>query len=54
MTADTERRFQQYADEHPMGKHGKHDYRLEEYGLTEQQILDRFAFYIKRFSIPMA
>ena len=54
MTADTERRFQQYAAEHLMGKHGKHDYRLEEYGLTEQQILDRFAFYIKRFSIPMA
>ena len=37
-----------------MGKHGKHDYRLEEYGLTEQQILDRFAFYIERFKVPMA
>jgi hypothetical protein len=54
MTADAENRFQRYADEHPMGKHGKHDYRLEEYGLTEQQILDRFAFYIERFKVPMA
>lgn len=54
MTADAEKRFQQYADEHPMGKRGKHDYRLEEYGLTEKQILDRFAFYIERFNVPMA
>jgi hypothetical protein len=53
MSADTEQRFQRYADGHPMGKHGKHDYRLDEYGLTEQQILDRFAFYIERFNIPM-
>ena len=43
-----------YADAHPMGKHGKHDYKLEEYGLTEQQICDRFAFYIERFQVPMA
>lgn len=54
MTADAEKRFRQYADEHPMGKHGKHDYKLEEYGLTEKQILDRFAFYIERFNVPMA
>jgi hypothetical protein len=53
MTAEAENRFQQYADAHPMGKHGKHDYKLEEYGLTEQQILDRFAFYIERFKVPM-
>ena len=53
MTAETENRFQQYAEGHPMGKHGKHDYRLEEYGLTEQQILERFRFYIERFSVPV-
>lgn len=49
----TEQAFLRYAAEHPMGKHGKHDYRLEEYGLTEKQILDRFAFYIERFSVPL-
>ena len=54
MSAEVEQRFQRYADAHPMGKHGKHDYRLEEYGLTEQQIRDRFAFYIERFNVPMA
>jgi hypothetical protein len=53
MSTDAENRFQQYADAHPMGKHGKHDYRLEEYGLTEQQILERFRFYIERFSVPV-
>lgn len=45
ITKDVEASWQRYADEHPMGKHGKHDYRLEEYGLTEQQVRDRFAFY---------
>jgi len=54
MSAEVEQRFQRYADAHPMGKHGKHDYRLEEYGLTEQQIRERFAFYIERFQVPMA
>ena len=54
MSGEVEQRFQRYADAHPMGKHGKHDYRLEEYGLTEQQIRDRFAFYIERFNVPMA
>lgn len=43
----------QYAKEHPMGKHGKHEYNLEEYGLTELKVLDRFQFYIDRFNIPM-
>ncbi|MCC7517092.1 MAG: sulfotransferase [Pseudomonadales bacterium] len=45
LSQETEARFQQYADAHPMGKHGKHAYRLEEYGLSEQQVLERFAFY---------
>ena len=35
-----------YAESHPMGKHGKHEYQLEEYGLTEQAILSRFDAYI--------
>lgn len=53
MSAAAEQNFQCYADAHPMGKHGKHDYRLEEYGLSEQQIRARFAFYIERFQVPM-
>lgn len=37
--------MQQYQDAHPMGKHGKHEYDLASYGLTEAQVMQRFAFY---------
>lgn len=53
MTSKTQQRLEEYHSQNPMGKHGKHEYNLQEYGLTEQQVLDRFAFYIKRFDIPM-
>ena len=36
-----------------MGKHGSHDYKLEEFGLTEQQVLDRFANYIDTYHIEV-
>ncbi len=50
---ETRKAFNDYADAHPMNKHGKHDYALDEYGLTENLVLDRFDFYIKRFDVPM-
>lgn len=34
-----------YQQAHPMGKHGKHEYDLASYGLTEPQVMQRFAFY---------
>jgi hypothetical protein len=40
-----------YIADHPKGKHGSHDYKLEQFGLTEQKVLDRFAIYIERFDI---
>ncbi len=42
-----------YVDDHPRGKHGSHDYRLEEFGLTHQQVLSRFANYIETYNIPI-
>ncbi len=42
-----------YVDDHPRGKHGSHDYKLEEFGLTEQQVLDRFSNYIDTFNIKV-
>ncbi len=42
-----------YAEEHPMGKHGKHEYALDEYGLTEDGILQRFGFYLEKYNPPM-
>ncbi|MEZ5171279.1 MAG: sulfotransferase [Acidimicrobiia bacterium] len=49
MTPELEQAFADYTAAHPQGEHGTHDYRLDEYGLSEQQILDRFAFYTERF-----
>jgi len=35
----------------PKGKHGTHEYGLEEFGLVESQVRERFAGYIDRFAI---
>ena len=44
-------------DEHvranPKGKHGSHDYALEEYGLDAQRVRERFAGYVDRFRISL-
>ncbi len=34
-----------HIDSNPKGKHGKHQYDYEKYGLSEKMILDRFEFY---------
>jgi len=54
LSNQTQQAFKDYAEAHPMNKHGKHEYNLSMYGLTEQLVLDRFAFYIERFDVPMA
>ena len=35
----------------PQSKHGRHDYSLEEYGLTPSVVRDRFAGYLARFEL---
>jgi hypothetical protein len=42
-----------YVDEHPRGKHGSHDYKLEQFGVSEQQVLDRFSNYIETYNIEV-
>ncbi|MEH6588124.1 MAG: sulfotransferase [Halioglobus sp.] len=37
--------LQAHIDANPKGKHGKHEYSLEEYGLTRDLIAQRFGFY---------
>ncbi|HKJ25165.1 MAG TPA: sulfotransferase [Myxococcota bacterium] len=37
--------------EHPQGRHGGHRYRAEDYGLSEQAILDRFSRYTRAFDV---
>ena len=38
-------------DNNPQGKHGKHSYSLEEFGLTADQIKERFADYIAKYGL---
>jgi len=33
------------------GRHGKHEYQLDDWGLTNEDVLSRFAPYIERFGI---
>lgn len=41
-----------YLDNNPKGKHGKHEYSLEEYGLTASQVRNHYREYCEMFSIP--
>ena len=36
----------------PQGKHGKHRYNLEEFGLTAASVRDHFRGYCDRYRIP--
>jgi hypothetical protein len=49
MTDEVRAALQSHIDGHPQGKHGKHGHKLEQFGLTEEQVRDRFAFYTSEF-----
>lgn len=51
-TSETEAAMQAYLRDNPKGKHGKHEYAIEDYGLTKQQVKDRYREYCERFNIP--
>ncbi|MGI9296218.1 MAG: sulfotransferase family protein [Pseudomonadales bacterium] len=45
--------MQRWLDEHPQGKHGKHEYRLEDYGITRAEVEDLFGAYVERYGLTM-
>ncbi|WP_336968571.1 sulfotransferase [Sphingobium aromaticiconvertens] len=51
-TAQTQASMQAFLDDNPQGKHGKHSYSLEDYGLNRKQVHAHFRDYTDRFSIP--
>ncbi len=51
-TAEAESAMKKCLAENPKGKHGKHEYTLEEFGLTREQVQERFRGYCERFDIP--
>ncbi len=42
-----------YMADHPKGRHGKHDYRLVDFGLTDREVLDRFSEYIDTYQVEV-
>jgi hypothetical protein len=51
--AETESRLAAYVRENPKGKHGAHDYSLEEYGLSAEAVRERLRFYTSRFGAEL-
>jgi hypothetical protein len=46
--------LQAHVDANPKGKHGKHEYDLATYGLTEDMINERFEFYTAEGRWPLS
>ncbi len=53
-SADTESRMRAFLADNPRGKHGAHQYEMEDFGLTLAQIRERFEGYCNRYEIPLA
>ncbi len=53
LTPEAEAAMQATLDANPQGKHGKHEYRLEDYGLSRGQVHEHFADYIERYGIAV-
>ena len=49
LTAEAEQRMAQFIRDNPQAKHGKHDHRLADYGLTADQVRDRMKSYLNAF-----
>jgi hypothetical protein len=45
--------MQGWLDEHPQGKHGKHEYRLEDYGISRAEVEALFEDYVGRYGLTM-
>jgi len=52
-TAEAEAAMHAYMDANPKGKHGKHEYSLERYGLSREGVHKTFGGYIERYGIPV-
>ena len=51
-TDAAEQAMRRFLDGNPQGKHGRHAYSLEEYGLSKALVRERFADYCRDFGIP--
>ena len=42
--------FQKYLERHPQGKHGTHQYSLEQFGLSDSKLAHLFADYNRKYA----
>ncbi len=45
------RHLERWAAAHPPGAHGSHEFALDEFGLDESTVRDRFSVYLERFGV---
>ena len=50
-TPEAEGAMQAWLDDNPQGKFGKHEYKLNQYGLSVEQLAPKFERYLSRFDI---
>jgi Sulfotransferase family len=53
LTPEAETAMNAMLSENPKGKHGKHDYRLEDYGLTRDGVMARYGGYCERYGVEI-
>jgi len=51
LTAEAEAAMQRLLSDNPKGKHGRHDYSLAEFGLSEETVRERYRDYCEQFGI---
>lgn len=54
LSAAAREAMEHFVAENPKGKHGRHDYDLASFGLTEEQVLSRFDFYLQDERWPIS
>ncbi len=52
-SSDVERRMRSFLANNPRGKHGSHQYEIEDFGMTLGQIRERFDGYCRAYDIPL-
>ena len=46
-------RMQHWLADNPRGKHGRHEYRLEDYGIGRAEVEELFDDYVRRYGLTM-
>jgi hypothetical protein len=52
-TDEAEARMRRWREEQPRGKHGRHEYHPEEFGLSKEGLRAQYQFYTERYDVPL-